>query len=127
MFSLSSRVFASAAVTAPRAASRSIAFTRTYASSSSLPPKSAPASSPNVSSTPSTEEALAQNSTTSASELEPISAETKAQLNSNASQDGKEDDLMAESRPTVEDVKKEHTPIDTVKAAPNLAKKTGQA
>ncbi|KAE8231019.1 hypothetical protein CF326_g3972 [Tilletia indica] len=126
MFSLSSRAFASAAATAPRAASRSIAFTRTYASSS-LPPKSAPASSPNVSSTPSTEEALAQNSTTSASELEPISAETKAQLNSNASKDGKEDDLMAESRPTVEDVKKEHTPIDTVKAAPNLAKKTGQA
>ncbi|KAE8191762.1 hypothetical protein CF335_g6002 [Tilletia laevis] len=133
MFALSTRILASSASAAGwnRSAYRGINTILTSSSStgarlySSLPPKSAPATAPNVSSTPSTEEALAQNAQTSADELEPISADVRAQLNALAKEN--ETDTNAESRPTVEEVKHEHQPIDTAKAAPDLARKTGQA
>ncbi|KAK0559564.1 hypothetical protein OC844_004321 [Tilletia horrida] len=105
--------------------------TRSYALARGIPGKSAvPASAPaGVSSTPTPAEALEQHSQTSADELEPIADQTRAHMSQQAkaaASQGRSEEV-AESRPTVEEAKAEHAPIDIRKAAPNLARKTGQA
>ncbi|KAK0553508.1 hypothetical protein OC846_000864 [Tilletia horrida] len=98
---------------------------RSYATNPSG--KSVPASSPQtagVASSPTPEEALKQQSQTSADELEPIPSHLKARL---AKTNSTEKDVVASSRPRVEDVAVKRELPDTATAAPGLAKRAGKA